>query len=808
MDHSPHVPTEKRVPRQRKKRLLMLVAALSATLILLSGVLLCSGFLGKTAIRSAKDAERYFSTKGRLSELNDKKYKYVFSNEGTVGDIHHYRFDETYDGYRVYGAAAVLSADKAGNIVYTAESTSAVEPVNPAPDDRDIDPELFAYLETWYEERRPSGKGSFLELSTKEPYFVIYIREDGSSLYAVEGDVVFTYLGETGRVKDIYRMVLRADVPEVLYYENALQNDRDVSGTINGYPVDYTYSKGQYMLTDASRNMTGYQAKLQRGDFFTRVWDFRDSKDRCPVTWTGRFPDDASNTVAAYSNAQQVHTYFTHLTGGSGINREGYTISVITDFRKVYDSFDHTTSDYIHNAFHLTSGSEIILAFADNETATALDVVAHEYAHAVERSISGMHYSLESGALMEAFSDIFGDLAESYLSGKEPDWVHGQSRDLRDPGNKRAPSAVGGAYWMDPADIDKFTEQADRDRYNSTLMHTDCTVISHAMYLMNTGCGGTQAALSPEELAVLLYNTMWNITDRDCSFSDFRAVTESVAKYAGLSEEQQRSVSAAFGDVGVTLPGSVPDVTPKIVLTPDPAVTPGPAAAPGYVYTAIEKSGIKTVRHDAGWGEQADTFEYHYRVPQFTIDSETARKANEEIMTVFERYRDGFTEDGLMMELRGVDWSVGETANTVSVEVYFNIQCPESGYDEYRQWYVYNIDKKTGESVPNGKLMADIGINADYIYGCLVDRIESLGRYLWEQNNSLAEWGDRAAWNDAWGDAFLAMETVNRESDLFRQHFFYDTDGLVWVTLWFDNGSSHGLTLRTAINATDLKHFY
>lgn len=130
MDSSPHVSTENSGNRQPKKRVLRLVAVLTAALILLSGICICSAFRGKTVIRSARDAERYFSREGRLSELNDKKYKYVFSAEAAVGDIRHYRFEETYDGYRVYGAAAVLSADKAGNTVYTAESTAAVEPVD------------------------------------------------------------------------------------------------------------------------------------------------------------------------------------------------------------------------------------------------------------------------------------------------------------------------------------------------------------------------------------------------------------------------------------------------------------------------------------------------------------------------------------------------------------------------------------------------------------------------------------------------------------------------------------------------------
>ena len=54
----------------------------------------------------------------------------------------------------------------------------------------------------------------------------------------------------------------------------------------------------------------------------------------------------------------------------------------------------------------------------------ALDIVAHEFTHMVTfyKTISGLEYQGESGALNEGFSDIFAILTEGYTTGKY-DWL-------------------------------------------------------------------------------------------------------------------------------------------------------------------------------------------------------------------------------------------------------------------------------------------------------------------------------------------------------------------------------------------------
>ena len=63
----------------------------------------------------------------------------------------------------------------------------------------------------------------------------------------------------------------------------------------------------------------------------------------------------------------------------------------------------------------------------------ALDVVAHEWGHAVSNAaVSGaLTYERESGALSEAYSDWLGVAVEQSVEGGAPDWLIGKMRRMK-----------------------------------------------------------------------------------------------------------------------------------------------------------------------------------------------------------------------------------------------------------------------------------------------------------------------------------------------------------------------------------------
>ncbi len=85
---------------------------------------------------------------------------------------------------------------------------------------------------------------------------------------------------------------------------------------------------------------------------------------------------------------------------------------------------------------------------------TTLDVVGHEFTHAVTEYTAGLIYDNESGALNESFSDIFGTTIEFF--GKPPygtgNWTLGEDankivRDMSNPNAYDHPDTYLGTYW-------------------------------------------------------------------------------------------------------------------------------------------------------------------------------------------------------------------------------------------------------------------------------------------------------------------------------------------------------------------------
>ena len=93
-----------------------------------------------------------------------------------------------------------------------------------------------------------------------------------------------------------------------------------------------------------------------------------------------------------------------------------------------------------------------------------LDIMAHEYTHAVTEHTADMIYSFESGALTESFSDIFASCVEFWAQpdGRHlyprtmpstADWLCGEDyetiRDLRNPNRFSQASRYKGTLWKD-----------------------------------------------------------------------------------------------------------------------------------------------------------------------------------------------------------------------------------------------------------------------------------------------------------------------------------------------------------------------
>jgi Zn-dependent metalloprotease len=87
--------------------------------------------------------------------------------------------------------------------------------------------------------------------------------------------------------------------------------------------------------------------------------------------------------------------------------------------------------------------------------ASADDVVAHELTHAVTSYTARLYYYMQSGALNEAFSDIFGETVDLLNGGDSPDdrWLVGEDlpigaiRDMMEPNRGWQPASLSDEFF-------------------------------------------------------------------------------------------------------------------------------------------------------------------------------------------------------------------------------------------------------------------------------------------------------------------------------------------------------------------------
>lgn len=155
---------------------------------------------------------------------------------------------------------------------------------------------------------------------------------------------------------------------------------------------------------------------------------------------------------------------------------------------------------------------------------------------------------------MEATSDIMGEIAEdnedgwldNRVDGEGLDWIHSTNRNLVKPTEWEYPDTYRGDYW---ASTDNPNDGNDHGG-----VHTNCTVVSHAAYLMCNDTGLDGESLSTEEMARLVYATFFSLTPTS-TFSQYRNCMELTAtimiEEGYLSSDNLTRISAAFDEVEI-----------------------------------------------------------------------------------------------------------------------------------------------------------------------------------------------------------------------------------------------------------------
>ncbi|MFV8052528.1 M4 family metallopeptidase [Mycobacterium sp. 48b] len=254
---------------------------------------------------------------------------------------------------------------------------------------------------------------------------------------------------------------------------------------------------------------------------------------------------DAS-AVSAHANMATVYDYYATQLGVTSFDDDGAPIVVSTDYNP-HETFADYTDGY-QNAFWDSSGQQF--AFGDSgDFEAAIDIVGHEYTHAVMEHQGGTLDYGESGALNEAYADIMGVLIEGKARDDEGRWLIGEDSSAGAIRSLADPESTPG-YLSDYDDL--YTGEADEggEHYNSTIF-------SHAAYRMMTD--ERTAEVTDEQWAELYYVSM-TMLDDGAKFSDGRDAIVATAHDQVFSDDEIAAIEDAFDDVHIDAGGTVVSV--------------------------------------------------------------------------------------------------------------------------------------------------------------------------------------------------------------------------------------------------------
>ncbi len=242
---------------------------------------------------------------------------------------------------------------------------------------------------------------------------------------------------------------------EIIFNANRIMNANDVGTGIGvmGAPrthIDTDFDGAVYQMRDYTRQRNndphGHGGLMPDGNFIqtnfaTGFLPGVIAADEDNVWSVGSLAPAVDGHV--YSSL--IYDYMLNDFGRNGYDDSGASMLTVVNYSAEGDN----------NAYW--DGSRIVIwswSTGWRSLAGCPDVMAHEWAHAITENCSDLVYQLESGALSESFSDMFGTAFEFAHDTLDPaDWLLGEN------------GVIGGAGFRDMADPHAFS---DPDYYGSS----------------------------------------------------------------------------------------------------------------------------------------------------------------------------------------------------------------------------------------------------------------------------------------------------------------------------------------------------
>ena len=231
-------------------------------------------------------------------------------------------------------------------------------------------------------------------------------------------------------------------------------------------------SGSQYILRDYTRGNGIVTLNCQNTASYGSAINFFDDDN----VWNNVNPQLNQYAPDAHFGTISYYDYLLDVHGRNSINGNGFQLWSYVHFNLIQYGYSSNVNAF-WNGQCMTYGDGNPPSITP---LTTLDICGHEVTHGLTEFSAGLIYNyVESGALNEGFSDIFGTALEFYAYPQGADWTMGEKmgliiRSMSNPKAYGCPNTYQGTYWS-------WMGQ----------MHTNSGPLSYWFYLLSEGGSGT-----------------------------------------------------------------------------------------------------------------------------------------------------------------------------------------------------------------------------------------------------------------------------------------------------------------------------
>ncbi|MDR2928066.1 MAG: M4 family metallopeptidase [Cytophagaceae bacterium] len=334
------------------------------------------------------------------------------------------------------------------------------------------------------------------------------------------------------------------DLPLIHFSSETATAHTQYSG-IREITTEYYDDEQVYVLEDMTRGQGIVTLNCMDGIDYLNAEYFMDDDN----IWNNVNEEQDEYATDAHFATMSTYDYYSEIHGRNSIDNAGHPLISMLHFDLIEAGAGNNVNAFWAGSFMIYGDGDLSMGITP---LTTVDICGHEITHGLTQHTANLVYANESGALNEAFSDIFGAAIEFYTVPENADWTIGEDmgmifRSIQNPKEYQNPNTYHGEHWV-------FTGEDEGG------VHTNSGVLNYWFYLLCEGGTGVNdngnayevTGIGIEKAEQIAYKMLTEYLTRTSQYHDayVYAVEAANELYGNCSPETQ-AVGDAFYAVGV-----------------------------------------------------------------------------------------------------------------------------------------------------------------------------------------------------------------------------------------------------------------